>query len=134
MRKKLKVVVWSLCFVSFAFNLLAWGGLGIHREFAPRVLDSMVTQAPIALIYIYPGRSIVRAFGLQERAELQSERWFGAGYPRMRENPGAAVETLFTHWTATAKLSYYGCVVMLLVGLYLSATTPQPLRTFGGRH
>lgn len=133
MRKKLKIVAWSLFTISYGFNLLAWGGLGINREFAPHVLDSILTQAPIALIYVYPGRSLVRGLSMQEMAEHQAERWFGAAYPQMRENPLASVETLFTQWSSTAKLSYYGCLLMLLVGLYLSATTPQPLRTFGGR-
>jgi hypothetical protein len=96
-------------------------------------MDSIVTQAPIALVYLHPGRNLVQGLGLQEMAERQAERWFGAAYPGMRENPVASVETLFIHWSSTAKLNYYGCVLLLLVGLYLSATTPKPLRTFGSR-
>lgn len=133
MRKKLKIAVWVLFLLSGVFNLLAWGGLGLNREFGPRVLDAIPIHAPLALIYLHAGRAAVSVVGMGDAAERQAERWFGNAYPQMRENPVAAVDHLFGHWSAVAKLSYYGCLLMLLVGLYLSATSPQPLRTFGGR-
>jgi hypothetical protein len=133
MRKKLKIAVWVLFFLSATFNLLAWGGLGLNREFGPRVLDAIPIHAPLALLYVHAGRAVVSATGMGDMADRQAERWFGGAYPQMRENPAAAVDHLFGQWSAIAKLSYYGCLLTLLVGLYLSATTPQPLRTFGGR-
>lgn len=133
MRKKLKIAVWVLFLLSGSFNLLAWGGLGLNREFGPRVLDAIPIHAPLALLYIHAGRALVSAAGMGDAAERQAERWFGDAYPEMRENPAAAVDNLFSQWSATAKLSYYGCLLTLLLGLYLSATSPQPLKTFGGR-
>ncbi len=132
MRKKLKTAVWILFFISLGGNLLAWGGLALDREFGPIVDSDLGTQAPIAALYVWAGRNALPPLGLEELARSRAERWFGHSYPAMRANPDAALDTLILELGFVVRLSYYGCLVLLLAGLILHATSPKPLRTFGG--
>ena len=133
MRKKLKTAVWILFFISLGGNLLTWGGIGVNTEFGPRVLPALTTQAPIGALYAYAGRGFLEPVGLGDIAKARAETAFGNIYTQMRANPRAMADILLQNLSFGTRLNYYGCLVLLLLGLVLDATTPKPIRTFGAR-
>ena len=74
MRKKLKIAAWVLFLLSGAFNLLAWGGLGLNREFGPRVLDAIPIHAPHLL------KALVRQDATTSRCQLRGGVHLEGGY------------------------------------------------------
>lgn len=133
MRKKLSVALWLLLVLSYGFNLLAWGGLALERGVGEPVVAAVPTQAPVAMLYVYAGRSLVPMLGLDEVAARRAESWFGRAFDDIRERPQTAVDSLFEHASLMARTNYYLSLLLILAIAVRQALAPKPLRTFGGR-
>jgi hypothetical protein len=125
------LVLFVLCLL---YDLVVWGSVRLLPEVGSAIADSARREAPLATAYIAVGGvldGMVPALGSFGESIL-SAAW-GDGFARIREDPGVAMDLIFSsRWNVAhgwLKVMYWAAPILLVVTLILWLRKPKPLRT-----
>jgi hypothetical protein len=134
----MKVRLYLFALVLFAFclfyDLVVWGSVRLLPDVGAAIADSARREAPLATAYIAIGGVLdawvppLGSFG----ASVLETAW-GEGFARIREDPGVAMDLIFSsRWNVAhgwLKTMYWAAPVLLVVTLILWLRKPKPVRT-----
>lgn len=133
MRGKLHVVVGIAMFLMLVWDLYLWGGLTRAPEIGPLALDATRRELSLASIYAPAGRAALDATGLTAGAAAEASDVFQPLRARLLANPSAAMETLVEDMPSSARISYYGAPLLLLLFGVLWWRRPRGVHMMGRR-
>jgi hypothetical protein len=134
MKARLHVFALVLFVFCLLYDLVVWGSVRLLPEVGSAIADSAHREAPLATAYIVVGGVLdgmlpsLGSFG----ESVLSAAW-GEGFARIREDPGVAMDLIFSsRWNVAhgwLKTMYWATPVLLVVTLILWLRKPKPVRT-----
>ena len=131
MEKGIRVVLWTLTGVLFAYNLYLWGGLAVTPTIGKQLREQASVQSPLVATYLFLGRQAVDAAGLSDRAADFAARKFPAQVADLESAPQLIVARFLSAQKATGSLAYYGAPILLVLSMVLHIRRPRQIRSFG---
>ena len=133
MGKFVRSACWVFTFWFFAYNIYVWGGLAVTPTVGKQLREQSSLQSPIAASYLFLGRHAVMKSGLSDRARIHAGKLFEAEIADTQSLPQTILGRFLAAQSPSARLSYYGAPLLLVLSLVLHARRPKQLRSFGRR-
>lgn len=131
MEKAIRLALWILTGLFFAYNLFLWGGLAVTPTIGKQLREQASVQSPLAATYLFLGRQSVNAAGLSGRAADFAASKFPAQVADLESAPQLIVARFLAAQRATGSLAYYGAPLLLVLSMVLHVRRPRQIRSFG---
>ena len=131
MGPKIRLYLWLLTALFWAYNLYLWGGLRDIPKVGDNLMREAPSESPLAATYMFLGSSVLRPAGLSPRAQA-----FAAGrFPYQVAHPDELRYLAVAKFRAAQGLFgslYYNLApVLLVLSLIAHWRRQKPIRSFG---
>ena len=133
MGKWLRGLVWLVAFWMRGQNLYLWGGLALTPVVGKQLREQAKLQSPLTATYMFLGRHLLPAVGLQARAVRHVASRFPRQIADTESPPQTAVARFTSAQSAGEKLDHYGAPLLLVLSMVLHARRQKPIRSLGAR-
>ena len=128
---KIRVVLWFLTAICFAYNFYLWGGLKSTPLIGAQLMEEAPFDSPLAATYMFIGNKVNGTIGRREEAREFAARRF----PELVANP-AEVENLAIRRFLAAQdywgtLCYYLAPLLLVLSVVLHMMRQKRIRSLG---
>ena len=129
----IRACCWLLTGIFFAYDLFAWGGLGLTPKLGEQLRQDANLHSPLAATYLAVGGFVVEKVNRVDLAREFAARRFPTMSSADETDRRHVLEAALAAQLPFGTYSYYGAPLLGLLSLALYLRRQKPIRSFGGR-
>ena len=131
MGPKIRLYLWLLCALCWAYDLYQWGGLNETPKIGLNLSREARAESPLAATYLFLGGKAVSLAGLSDRAQATVARRFSYLVAHPEETRYLAVSQFKAAQGVLGTAAYNLAPVLLVLSLIAHWFRQKQIRVFG---